>query len=266
MNTKNFFQISEAAQSCGVSRSTIMRMEEKGLLKPIYISPENGRRYYDNHNIARILQIEKFKTMGLSTADIIEYFNRGGEADDLLKILESKLHDLTRSVEELRIREKKSGSISVHIMNLPEVICCMRKCEGHTIKEKYDAMYDFYSECIRKGFKLSSEPIFSISERCDYLDGYIGDTPYPFWVGIPMIKEKAPKEAVTLPACKALSVLYCGGYKEIDKAWLTLGKEVKSRGLKIKDFPRALGIVAPYTGREIETHRYCHRLVLPIEE
>ncbi len=266
MDTKNFFQISEAAHACGVSRSTIMRMEEKCLLKPIYISPESGRRYYDNHNVARILQIEKFKSMGLSTEDIIEYFNRGGEAANLLKILESKLHDLTRSVEELRIRAEKSGSISVQIMNLPEVICCMRKCEGHTIQEKYDAMYDFYSECVRKGFKLSSEPIFSISERRDYLDGYIGDTPYPFWVGIPMIKEKAPKESVVLPACKALSVLYCGGYDGIDNAWLTLGKEVKARGLKAKDFPRVLGIVAPYTGREIETRRYCHRLVLPIEE
>ena len=26
-----------------------------------------------------------------------------------------------------------------------------------------------------------------------------------------------------------------------------------------------LGIVAPYTGREIETKRYCSRLVLPVE-
>lgn len=77
------------------------------MLKPIYISPENGRRYYDNHNIARILQIEKFKTMGLSTADIIEYFNRGGEAADLLKILENKLHDLTRSCRRIADKSRK---------------------------------------------------------------------------------------------------------------------------------------------------------------
>ena len=34
---------------------------------------------------------------------------------------------------------------------------------------------------------------------------------------------------------------------------------------KRQGFPRVLGIVAPYTGREIETHRYCSRLVLPVE-
>lgn len=41
-DTKNFFQITEAAHACGVSRSTLMRMEEKGLLTPAYISPESG--------------------------------------------------------------------------------------------------------------------------------------------------------------------------------------------------------------------------------
>ena len=59
-NTKDLFQITEAAHACGLSRSTLMRMEEKGLLTPAYIAPESGRRYYDNFNVARILQIEKF--------------------------------------------------------------------------------------------------------------------------------------------------------------------------------------------------------------
>ena len=52
----------------------------------------------------------------------------------------------------------------------------------------------------------------------------------------------------------------------MDGAWLALGREVKARGLTPADYPRVLGIVAPYTGREIEARRYCHRLVLPIED
>lgn len=64
-DTKKLFQITEAAHACGLSRSTLMRMEKKGLLTPAYIAAESGRRYYDNHDVARILQIEKFKSMGL---------------------------------------------------------------------------------------------------------------------------------------------------------------------------------------------------------
>ena len=69
-----------------------------------------------------------------------------------------------------------------------------------------------------------------------------------------------------LPECRALSVLYYGEYGGMDEAWLTLGREVKARGLKPNAPPRVLGIVAPYTGREIDAQRYCSRLVLPVEE
>ena len=81
IDTKKLFQITEAAHACGLSRSTLMRLEEKGLLKPAYIAPDSGRRYYDNHNVARILQIEKFKAMGFGTEEIAGYFVRGGEAE-----------------------------------------------------------------------------------------------------------------------------------------------------------------------------------------
>ena len=262
---KTLFQITEAARACGLSRSTLLRMEEKGLLTPAYIAPGSGRRYYDNHNVARVLQIEKFKTMGLSTEEIAGYFAQGGEASALLTALEARLRDIQRGVEELRLRAAEGPSISVQELRLPAVTCRMRRCVGHTIAEKYADMYDFYSECIRLGCVLSDEPIFAMSDRRDYLDGYIGDEPYPYWVCVPVRTEKAPADAETLPECRVLSVLYYGSYDDMDGAWLTLGREVKARGLTPAGFPRVLGIVAPYTGREIETRRYCSRIVLPVE-
>ena len=102
-NTRELFQITEAAHACGLSRSTLLRMEGKGLLMPACVTPESGRRYYDNHNIARILQIEKFRAMGLSTEEIADYFVRGGDASELLTVLERRLRDLQRSVEEMQL-------------------------------------------------------------------------------------------------------------------------------------------------------------------
>ena len=37
---KELFQITEAARACGLSRSTLLRMEEKGLLTPAYLRPK----------------------------------------------------------------------------------------------------------------------------------------------------------------------------------------------------------------------------------
>ena len=162
IDTKKLFQITEAAHACGLSRSTLMRLEEKGLLKPAYIAPDSGRRYYDNHNVARILQIEKFKAMGFGTEEIAGYFVRGGEAEGLLAVLEERLHSLQRSVEEMRLRATESDQFSVQIVTLPAVTCCIQWHVGHTFAERYDAMYDFYSQCIREGCVLSDEPLFVI--------------------------------------------------------------------------------------------------------
>ena len=265
-DTRPLFQITEAAHACGLSRSTLLRMEEKGLLTPAYIAPDSGRRYYDNYSVARVLQIEKLKAMGLDAERIAGYFARGGEAADLLSMLEERLRELLRGAEELRLRAGESGGMSIQIMTLPAVTCCTRRCEGHTIADKYNAMYDFYGQCVRRGCRLSDEPMFTISERRDYLDGYIGDAPYPYQVCVPVRTETAPAEAVTMPECRALSVLYYGDYSGVDEAFLVLGREVRERGLKPAGFVRVLGIVAPYSGREIETQRYCSRLVLPVEE
>ena len=262
---KKLYQITEAARACGLSRSTLLRMEEKGLLAPAYIAPDSGRRYYDNYSVARVLQIEKFKAMGLDAERITDYFARGGEAAQLLATLEQRLSELQRSVEEMRLRAAESPSISVQMIRLPAVTFLARRCEGHSVEEKTAAMYDFYGECIRRGCTLSDEPIFNILQRQDFLDGRIDGTPYPYYVCVPVKPGKAVPDARTLPECRALSVLYCGDYGGVDEMWLTMGREVKARGLTPAGLPRVLCIVAPYTGREIETRRYCSRLVLPVE-
>ena len=68
-----------------------------------------------------------------------------------------------------------------------------------------------------------------------------------------------------LAACRVLSVLYYGDYGHSDENWLKLGKELRARNLKPAGYPRSLGIVAPYTGKEMDASRYCSRLVIPIE-
>lgn len=264
-DTSHLFPITQAANACGLSRSTLMRMEEKGLLTPAYISPNSGRRYYDNHNIARILQIQQFQSMGFDAEEIAAYFSQNGEAEKLLTILENRLNLLQRSVEEMRLRSMQSPNMSVQMIELPSMLCCVRKSTGLTIQEKYDAMYDFYHECISSGYVLDKEPLMVINERTDYLEGQISSTPYPFQVCVPILPEKAPADAVYLPPCTVLSVLYHGDYSNVETAWLTLGKEVKERGLTPAAFPRVLGIVAPYTGREIDPKRYCSRIALPVK-
>lgn len=261
---KNLFQITEVAKACGVSRSTLMRMEEKGLLKPTYVSPDSGRRYYDNFSVSHILQIGKLRSMGLTNDEIIKYYSDGGKVSDILPSLEARLSDLQRGVEEFRLRSSEGGGEIVSEMILPEVYCMVKRCTGLTIQDKYNEMFAFYGECVKNGYELSDEPLFAIQERTDFMEGRIGTEPYAFSVCVP-VKDRTIKGVERLAACRVLSVLYYGDYGHSDENWLKLGKELKARNLKPAGYPRALGIVAPYTGKEMDASRYCSRLVIPIE-
>lgn len=263
-NIKDLFSITQAAKVCGLSRSTLLRLEERGLLTPAYIAPKSGRRYYDNNNITRILQIQKFQWMGFGTEEITSYFAKGGNADELLAILEQKLSVLQRQVAEMRMRANNLTSRTVQIIQLPEMVCCLRGYKGLSLQHKYDALYGFFHECVENGCALSYEPLFFINERTDYLEGYISSTPYNFQACVPVIPEKAPDNAVRFPACTALSLLHSGNYKDIQDSFLCLGREVQNRGLTPAGFVRVISLVAPYVGPEIDPERYCSQLALPV--
>ena len=261
---KKLFQISEVSKACGVSRSTIMRMEERGLLKPTYVSPDSGRRYYDNFAVAHILQVGKLRSMGLTNDEIIKYYSEGGKISDILPSLEARLSNLQRGVEEFRLRSSEGGGEIVSEMILPEVYCMVKRCTGLTIQDKYNEMFAFYGECVKNGYELSDEPLFAIQERTDFMEGRIGTEPYAFSVCVPVI-DRTIKGVERLAACRVLSVLYYGDYGHSDENWLKLGKELRARNLKPAGYPRSLGIFAPYTGKEMDASRYCSRLVIPIE-
>ena len=147
-DTKSLFQITEAAHACGVSRSTLMRMEEKGLLAPVYVAPESGRRYYDNHNIARVLQIEKFKSMGLGAQEIAEI------------------------AKELDVPEEKSVLLRHLVLSHhgePEFGAAVRPVCAESELLSYIDMIDSRMEIYRE--VLGATPLGGFSDRVFALDG-----------------------------------------------------------------------------------------------
>ena len=262
----SLFSIRQAARACNLSRSSLIRLEEKGLLTPAYTDAKSGYRYYDNNNICRILQIQKFQWMGCSPKEISSYFESGGKADELLATLEQKLSVLQQQVAEMRLRSHDVPDMSLSIIKIPETVCCVRKFQGPLIQDKYHAAYDFLHECIEKGIALAPGPFFFIHERTDYLEGKFSSTPYDSYICMPVLPEQAPENAVHIPACTALSLLDYGNYSNIKEGYLYLGEQVRERGLTPAGYVRAIALVAPYVGKEIDPQRYCSQLMLPIEE
>lgn len=261
----SLFFINQAAHATNLSRSSLIRLEEKGLLTPVYTDPDTGYRQYNNDNIARILQIQKFQRMGFSTEEIRSYYASNGKAEGLLATLEQRLFTLQQQIAEMRLRSLDVPDMYVSVIELPETICCIRKFRGCLIQDRYHSLYDFFHECVERGLVLTSEPLFFINERTDYLEGRIASDPFDSYVCIPVLPEQAPEDAVPIPACTALSLVYYGDYSNMRDAYLHLGEQVRERGLTPAGFIRVIALVAPYVGQEIDQTRYCTQLVLPIK-
>lgn len=120
------FTVHQVSKACGISRATILRLESKGLLTPAYVDGRTGFRYYDNHNVSRIMQIQLFLQMGLSYEDALRYYRANGTSRELLEDMEAKYLTLKRAYEEIKMRVGEQEEIIFEFLTLPEHVCYAR--------------------------------------------------------------------------------------------------------------------------------------------
>lgn len=262
-NFEKFFTVSQVTKSCDISRATLLRLEERGLLCPIFVDEKSGYRYFDNHNVARILQIKHLLSIGLSYDEICEYFGTKGTSAKLLNLLEQRMLATKRMYDEMSVRIARKQSLTFETVTLPEYVCYAREYAGSTTKEKYNVMYELYREAIEKGLRpLASEPLFSINKNTDLF----GKKEKSFICCIPLEPDSAPNDALVLKSCCAFSCLYYGSYDYMANVWELFGQKIRELKLQPTGYLRVLGIVAPYTAREFKEENYVSRIVIPIAD
>lgn len=260
--TKKYFSVSQVTKCCEISRATLLRLESRKLIYPIMTDEKSGYRYYDNHNITRILQIKHLLAIGLSYDEIHEYFVTNGTSPKLLNLLEQRMNATKQMYDEMKLRIEHKPSLTYEIINLPEYVCCAREYEGSDNKEKYSAMYALFHEAIEKGLHpLSSGPLFTINKDSDLF----GEKENSFICCIPLEPNSAPNDSMILKSCRAFSCLHYGDYESISDAKRDFTEKFRESGLKPIGYPRIIGIVASYTAREFTPKDYISRIVIPVE-
>lgn len=260
------YTISQVAKTCGISRSTILRMEKDNLVVPAETNADNNYRYYDLFNVFQIQQINYLKDLGLKKSEILKYYNTKGDIEGPLQILENKLTMLRQNVELLKVRKSGKENMLISFYDFPEQVCYTRKAKSSGPYDTYRIMYDLCQEVVAKGYELLSDmPLFGINMRTDFLRGEFYEEEFDYICCVPLVPEKAPKEAEIIPACHTVSLLYYGSYEEAEKPFLALGKYVSENHLAPAGPLRVVGVVAPYVGKAISPERYVTRLMLPIE-
>lgn len=91
--------VSALARRCGLTRSTVLYYESKGLL-PRPARTAGNYRMYGESDVRRLRQIRLYRKVGLSLADVRSAVNRARA--DAAQILERRLAGIDAEIERLR--------------------------------------------------------------------------------------------------------------------------------------------------------------------
>ena len=89
---RKLFTIKEMCHACGVSRSTLIRLEEDGFLTPYRIDSHTGYRYYDLQNVTAVGQYQRLQESGLSRKEIADLYFERVSSTEFLKSQRQKIH------------------------------------------------------------------------------------------------------------------------------------------------------------------------------
>ncbi len=97
----DLISIGRMAELNGISVPTLRLYDEKGLLKPRYIDPETGYRYYDTDQNARLDMIAYMKELGMSLAQIAQVLEKEDISliEELLSQKNEQIHEQMRRLK-----------------------------------------------------------------------------------------------------------------------------------------------------------------------
>ena len=89
-NIESYFSIGEMAKLHNISIETLRHYDRQNLLKPDYINPNTGYRYYSMKSFFKMDIIKKCKAIGFSLEEIKETMKNYDSIESILGILENQ--------------------------------------------------------------------------------------------------------------------------------------------------------------------------------
>ncbi|MEG3013399.1 MAG: flavocytochrome c [Cetobacterium sp.] len=173
---KELYLIGEISKITGLSNKTLRYYDENNILKPDYVDPNNGYRYYSEYQILKLQNIITLKDNGFSLEEIKNRFdqNISREISSFFDVYKKKIEDINTQIQELKTSKKNLQKLLDEFSYL-EVDKIVLKClpkkflynlDIITNKNLNNSIFDIYKiieasvECgsanLGKKFKLSN--------------------------------------------------------------------------------------------------------------
>lgn len=270
IENERYYSSLETARICNIGRTTLLRIEEKGFDTPRIIDKETGKRYYDVVNINRIMQYQMFQKLGLTTKEMLSYYNGDTDRENFLEMLRERVAIAQRCLDEFESRLTERDSLTFSYVEIPESTCYFFSCDIPIAKDQIEYNYCEIQRMYDMGFKpFPTTPMASVIP--DLYTIYDGTNTNPFrqTICLSIYPDPIPDPSRVVHTRKryAFSLLYHGNDDQIMRdGGRILWEEMQRKGIRANGPLVGVCVNGPFFGTDLDPRDYIFRWAIPIDE
>lgn len=178
MKLKGYYSSGEFAKKAHITKKTIRYYDEHNILKPSYVN-ENGARFYNDEDFARLQQILFLKYLGFSLDDIKEMTLRNTSSNVLAESLHMQLGLVEERIEQMQLMKSAIQEAS-DVIDRGENVDWSHMLELVNINEMEQKLKQQYKDAsnisarinLHRDFSLNPKSWFEwVFEKCGFHDG-----------------------------------------------------------------------------------------------
>lgn len=253
MNTSELFQIGDVAKMFHISVGSLRHYERAGLLKPQYINPKTGYRYYGYSQFEALNTIRYLRVLDMPLNQIADFLQNKDVDTIEQKLLRQKeivmqkqqeLQKIERKIEHrlFQLRNAKTAQLdTIQMMEYPASrIVWMRdsiKPQSYLdlenpIRKLEAGQKESLAFLGKVGIGISKENLTTgCFESYDFIFLLLDN------------EDEYEGNISIFPAGKCVSIYFCGSHNESACRYEKLIKYIEENDLKIMDFSREITLI-----------------------
>lgn len=203
---KELFQIGEVAKALGLTRRIIINYENHGLLTPASKYEGQSIRHYSADNIVHIRLIRSLQELGLSLAEIKNYFDNTNALDEYINRLVLLRNRLDQHIAQLQLRQSKKVEPEILHVTLPEFTAYCHEFHDADIARKTAELRHAYIHALKNYTADISNRMCTFVSTDSETDGIYA---------IPVDSKHSGDGIKTFPQVAAICIYYRGAYENL---------------------------------------------------
>lgn len=253
MDKQKLFTIGEVAKLFHLSVSSLRHYEQEGLLKPEYIDPDSGYRYYGTRQFEVLNSIRYLRVLDLPLSEISDFLSN--------REIERMEEKLQRQRQEVIEKQKELKRIERKINNRLQMLADARHSvfdEVYLNRKKACRMVWMRDSLKIRGFLDMEEPIRKLeasqAEAVVFL-GKVGvgiseenlrSRRFDSYDGIFLILDEEDHfegNVIKVPETLCVSLRFCGSHTEAEKQYEHLLDYIEQHKMEVGGFSREVTMI-----------------------